>query len=80
MTITRWGRYAVGRCLAQLPGVAKPVLAIALLVCLMTSFSAARANPLLPADLKSLLERIREKRGSAPQVQATFQEEKKSTS
>ena len=34
------------------------------------------ADPLSPADLKSLLGRIREKRGSAPQVQADFQEEK----
>ena len=35
-----------------------------------------RAEPLAPADLKALLGRIREKRASAPQVQADFQEEK----
>lgn len=35
-----------------------------------------RAEPLSPADLKSLLGRIREKRAAAPQVQADFQEEK----
>jgi chaperone LolA len=32
------------------------------------------ADPLSPADLKSLLARIREKRAAAPQVQADFQE------
>jgi chaperone LolA len=36
----------------------------------------AAADPLSPADLKSLLGRIREKRTAAPQVQADFQEEK----
>ncbi len=35
-----------------------------------------RAEPLSPADLKSLLSRIREKRAAAPQVQADFQEDK----
>jgi outer membrane lipoprotein carrier protein len=35
-----------------------------------------QAEPLSPADLKSLLARIREKRAAAPQVQADFQEEK----
>jgi chaperone LolA len=35
-----------------------------------------RAEPLSPADLKSLLGRIKEKRDAAPQVQADFQEEK----
>jgi outer membrane lipoprotein carrier protein len=38
--------------------------------------SLLRAEPLSPADLKSLLGRIREKRAAAPQVQADFQEEK----
>jgi outer membrane lipoprotein carrier protein len=37
---------------------------------------AAQAEPLSPGDLKALLERIREKRTAAPQVQADFQEEK----
>jgi chaperone LolA len=36
----------------------------------------ASADPLSPADLKALLSRIREKRATAPQVQADFQEEK----
>ena len=35
-----------------------------------------RAEPVSPADLKTLLGRIREKRAAAPQVQADFQEEK----
>jgi outer membrane lipoprotein-sorting protein len=34
------------------------------------------ANPLSPAEVKSLLGRIREKRAAAPQMQADFQEEK----
>jgi len=37
---------------------------------------AARAEPLSPTDLKTLLGRIREKRAAAPQMQADFQEEK----
>lgn len=36
----------------------------------------AQAEPLAPADLKSLLNRVREKRAGAPQVQADFREEK----
>ena len=35
-----------------------------------------RAEPLSPADLKSLLGRIKEKRAAAPQMSADFQEEK----
>jgi chaperone LolA len=35
-----------------------------------------QAEPLSPADLKTLLGRIREKRAAAPQLQADFQEEK----
>jgi outer membrane lipoprotein-sorting protein len=35
-----------------------------------------RAEPLSPADLRSLLGRIKEKRAASPQVQADFQEEK----
>jgi hypothetical protein len=43
----------------------------------ISSFVAfALSEPLSPADLKALLERIREKRAAAPQVQADFQEEK----
>ena len=36
----------------------------------------ASAEPLSPADLKTLLGRIREKRAAAPQAQSDFQEEK----
>ncbi len=36
----------------------------------------AQAEPLSPADLKTLLAQIRDKRAAAPQVQADFQEEK----
>ena len=36
----------------------------------------AKAEPLSPNDVKTLLGRIREKRAAAPQVQADFQEEK----
>jgi chaperone LolA len=43
---------------------------------LFACVSLLRAEPLSPADLKSLLGRIKEKRASAPQVQADFQEEK----
>jgi len=43
---------------------------------LSTFAPLASADPLSPADLKSLLGRIREKRTAAPQVQADFQEEK----
>src|SRR5947209_19586713 len=38
--------------------------------------ASVRAEPLAPNDLKGLLNRIREKRAAAPQVQADFQEEK----
>ena len=36
----------------------------------------AKADPLSPADLKSLLAKIRERRASAPHVEADFREEK----
>jgi len=36
-----------------------------------------KAEPLSPADVKSLLERIREKRAAAPSMQADFQEKRK---
>src|SRR5437870_9477174 len=36
----------------------------------------AHAEPLSPADLKSLLAQIQDKRGAMPQMQADFQEEK----
>jgi chaperone LolA len=57
-----------------------PRLAVALcaggFLCLCFCATFASAEPLSPADLKSLLARIREKRAAAPQVQADFQEEK----
>ncbi|MEP6974950.1 MAG: outer membrane lipoprotein carrier protein LolA [Spartobacteria bacterium] len=43
---------------------------------LLLAFASAQAAPLSPPETKSLLERIREKRAAAPQVQADFQEEK----
>src|SRR5450432_56759 len=43
---------------------------------LLNAFAAARADPLTPVDTKALLDRIREKRAAAPQVQADFQEDK----
>jgi chaperone LolA len=53
-------------------------LALPLMAAMTLLFLAplASAEPLSPADLKSLLARIREKRAAAPQVQADFQEEK----
>ena len=47
-----------------------------LLLLLLLLPSALRAEPLSPADLKTLLGRIREKRAAAPQLQSDFQEEK----
>ena len=50
---------------------------IAAIVFLLLSFAASVvAQSLSPAEVKSLLERIRQKRASAPQVQADFREEK----
>jgi chaperone LolA len=49
------------------------------LLCVLLSFGllvAVRAEPLAPNDVKVLLERIRAKQASAPQVQADFQEHK----
>jgi chaperone LolA len=47
-----------------------------LLLLLLPSAPLLQAEPLSPADLKALLGRIKEKRASAPQLQADFQEEK----
>src|SRR5437868_14673098 len=52
----------------------KRFLFVSVLLVLAAPF--VRAEPLSPADLKSLLGRIKEKRTAAPQVQADFQEEK----
>ena len=47
-----------------------------ILSCFLFLVPLASAEPLSPADLKALLERIREKRAAAPQMQADFKEEK----
>ncbi len=47
-----------------------------LFLSLLLSARFLQAEPLSPADLKSLLGRIKEKRAAAPQLQADFQEEK----
>lgn len=49
---------------------------LALLVLLPALSALAQAQSLAPSDTKALLEKIRAKRASAPQVQADFQEEK----
>ena len=50
---------------------------IATIICLLFAFAISTgAQSLSPAEVKSLLERIRQKRASAPQVQADFREEK----
>jgi chaperone LolA len=46
-------------------------------LCLLCGLAVSlRAQSLAPADIKALLERIREKRAAAPQVKADFQEDK----
>jgi len=52
------------------------IFKIALLSLFLVATAALAAEPLAPADVKSLLERIRAKRADAPQVQADFEEEK----
>lgn len=47
-----------------------------LLLSILILLPSLRAEPLAPADVKTLLGRIREKRAAAPQVHADFQEEK----
>lgn len=54
--------------------ISRPLLA--LLVLLPALSAIGQAQPLAPNDTKALLEKIRAKRASAPQVQADFQEEK----
>src|SRR4051812_3921976 len=50
---------------------------IATITCLLFAFAfSAAAQTLAPAEVKSLLAGIREKRASAPQVQADFREDK----
>lgn len=51
---------------------------ILLLLFLLGSFAnGVKAQPLSPVDVKTLLERIREKRAAAPSMQADFQEQRK---
>ena len=47
-----------------------------LFVYLALLLAVAQAEPLAPPEVKALLDRVREKRAAAPQVQANFQEEK----
>jgi outer membrane lipoprotein carrier protein len=54
----------------------KPFVFIFLALSLLLPTRFLRAEPLSPADLKSLLGRIKEKHAAAPQLQADFQEEK----
>src|ERR1700739_2305744 len=42
----------------------------------LSLLSVARAQALSPADIKTLLARIRDKRATAPYMQANFQEER----
>jgi outer membrane lipoprotein-sorting protein/Na+-translocating ferredoxin:NAD+ oxidoreductase RnfA subunit len=53
-----------------------PAFRIAFAIAALAFVSSAFAEPLAPAELKSLLEQIRQKRAAAPQVQADFREEK----
>ena len=48
----------------------------ALILGLILTTAFAQAEPLSPAELKTLLARIREQRAASPQVQADFEEEK----
>lgn len=50
-------------------------LSVAMLGLVLTSF-CIQAGPLSPAETKTLLAQIREKRAASPQVQADFREEK----
>ena len=49
---------------------------ILLSLSLLLVFTSAQAQSLAPNEIKSLLDRIREKRAGAPQVQADFEEKK----
>ena len=47
-------------------------------ICLVALLAiGVKAAPLSPAEVKALLERIREKRAAAPSMQADFQEQRK---
>ena len=49
---------------------------LSLLSLSLVATAVAQAEPLAPSEVKALLDQIRAKRASAPQVQADFQEEK----
>jgi outer membrane lipoprotein-sorting protein len=49
---------------------------LSLLLLSLVVTAVAHAEPLAPSEVKALLDQIRAKRASAPQVQADFQEEK----
>ena len=49
---------------------------LSLLSLFLLAIAVAQAEPLAPPEVKALLDQIRAKRASAPQVQADFQEEK----
>src|SRR5213595_3158567 len=51
--------------------------AVVLLFLLASFADGVKAEPLSPTDVKTLLERIREKRAVAPSMQADFQEQRK---
>ena len=51
--------------------------AVVLLFLLASFVDGVKAEPLSPTDVKTLLERIREKRAVAPSMQADFQEQRK---
>src|SRR5213595_489224 len=51
--------------------------AVVLLFLLASFANSAKAEALSPTDVKTLLERIREKRAAAPSMQADFQEQRK---
>ena len=53
-----------------------PFFRILFALALLALASSVCAEPLAPAELKSLLGQIRQKRAAAPQVQAEFREEK----
>src|SRR5215475_11013762 len=49
---------------------------LSLLLLSLVATAVGQAEPLAPSDVKALLDQIRAKRASAPQVEADFQEEK----
>jgi outer membrane lipoprotein carrier protein len=53
-----------------------PLFRVVFAFAVLAFVSSVSAQPLAPAELKALLEQIRQKRAAAPQVQAEFREEK----